>query len=158
MKRQKSKGRRRVGVFFLLSAFHFLLTSFTLAQNVDLERQVFDISRQLRCPVCVAESVADSGAEVSVEMRNIVQEQLEQGNTEAEILAFFQARYGDWILLEPPKRGLHLLVWILPLVAGVIGVSVLAFLFKRWTQTSRQPIEVDEADLRRVREALEQGS
>ena len=140
--------------FYLLPFTFLLITSF--AQ--DLEREVFTIARQLRCPVCVAESVGDSSAEVSVEMRNIIQEKLEAGESEAEILAYFQARYGDWILLAPPKRGVHLLVWLLPIIAGLIGVTVLAFLFKRWTQTSQQPIEVDAADLRRVREAMEQRS
>jgi len=162
----RSKEQEKVMVFNLPSSFLnlpsralltlLLLTTLSYALTQDLDREVFNISRQLRCPVCVAESVADSGAEVSVEMRNIVQAQLEEGKSEAEILAYFQARYGDWILLEPPKRGFHLLVWILPLAAGLIGLVVLGFLFKRWTRASRQPIEVDDADLRRVREALEQ--
>ena len=85
----------------------FSLVGVALAQT-ELDRQVFNLSRQLRCPVCTSESVADSNADVSIEMRNIVQEQLEAGKSEAEVLAYFQARYGDWILLEPPKRGLHL--------------------------------------------------
>ena len=135
----------------------FSLVGVALAQT-ELDRQVFNLSRQLRCPVCTSESVADSNADVSIEMRNIVQEQLEAGKSEAEVLAYFQARYGDWILLEPPKRGLHLLVWLLPVVVAVAGALALALLVRRWTQVSREPLEADEADLKRVREALEQGA
>ena len=130
-----------------------VLTSFGIAQ-VQLEQQTFEISRQLRCPVCTAESVADSASEVAIQMRNIVQEQLTEGKSEAEILAYFQARYGDWILLDPPKRGLHLVVWLLPIVGGVLGIVTLALLFRRWTRKSSQVPEVDEADRQRVREAM----
>ena len=141
--------------FRLLLAF-LLLAIMTVAytQTVELEREVFDIARQLRCPVCTAESVGDSSSPVAIEMRNIVQERLEAGQGEEEILAYFQSRYGDWILLEPPKRGLHLVVWLLPIIGGVVGVTVLLLLFRQWTRRSRQPVEVDEADLVRVREAM----
>ena len=139
----------------LLAVYGLLATA---PAQTELDRQVFDLSRQLRCPVCTSESVADSNADVSIEMRNIVQEQLEAGKSEAEVLAYFQARYGDWILLEPPKRGLHLLVWLLPVVVAVAGALALALLVRRWTQTSREPVEADEADLKRVREALERSA
>ena len=139
---------------FLLTLFLLMTATFALSQTVELEREVFEISRQLRCPVCTAESVGDSSSPVAIEMRNIVQERLEAGQSEAEILGYFQSRYGDWILLEPPKRGLHLLVWLLPIVVGVIGVATLSFLFWQWTRRSQQPVEVDEADLVRVREAM----
>ena len=167
MKREKRKEKREKFVRFSLPSFFFnlqsrvliallllLASSFALSQTVELEREVFDIARQLRCPVCTAESVGDSSSPVAIEMRNIVQERLEVGQGEAEILAYFQSRYGDWILLEPPKRGLHLVVWLLPIIGGVVGITVLLLLFRQWTRRSQQPVEVDEADLRRVREAL----
>ena len=89
-----------------------------------------------------------------MQMRTIIQQQLSEGKSEAEILAYFQARYGDWILLEPPKRGLHLVVWLLPIIGAGIGVITLGVLFRRWTRTSRQIPDIDEADRQRVREAL----
>ncbi|MDZ7703478.1 MAG: cytochrome c-type biogenesis protein [Trueperaceae bacterium] len=122
------------------------------AQNID--QQVFDIARQLRCPVCRAESAADSNATSSIEFRNIIQEQLREGKSEAEIIGFFQARYGDWILLEPPKRGLHLLVWVLPIVVGAVGLGTLAYFVRRWTAQSRTVEDVDPEDLERVRREL----
>lgn len=122
------------------------------AQNV--EQQVFDIARQLRCPVCRAESAGDSNATSSIEFRNIIQEQLREGKSEAEIIGFFQARYGDWILLEPPKRGVHLLVWVLPVVVGVFGLGTLAYFVRRWTAQSSAVEDVDPEELERVRREL----
>ena len=134
-----------------------LLTGVTLAQDVQLENRVFEIAAKLRCPICTSESVADSSVQLAVEMRQIIQEQLSQGRSEAEILAFFQQSYGDWILLDPPKRGLHLLVWILPIVGAVIGVTALLVLGRRWQRRSREPIDVDPEDLARVRSELASG-
>jgi len=128
------------------------------AVQTELESQVFDIARQLRCPTCVSESVADSNAGISIEMRREIQTQLQAGASEAEVLAFFQDRYGDWILLEPPRRGIHLFVWWLPGIALAAGAGALAILMIRWTRAARQTTDLedtDEADLARVRAALQ---
>ncbi|MCA9836845.1 MAG: cytochrome c-type biogenesis protein CcmH [Trueperaceae bacterium] len=127
---------------------------FASAQETQLEQRVFEIGRDLRCPVCTSESVADSNAEIAIQMRDIIQQKLEEGQSEAQIKAFFQASYGDWILLEPPRRGIHLIVWLLPTLVGLAGVAVLAILIRRWT-TEKETIEVDETELKRVREALD---
>ncbi|MEX2535315.1 MAG: cytochrome c-type biogenesis protein [Trueperaceae bacterium] len=138
----------------LLALLALLMAAQAQEAASQLEARTFEIAAQLRCPVCVSESVAQSSSPTSIQMRQIVQEQLEQGRSEAQILAFFQERYGDWILLEPPKRGLYLLVWILPLVAALVGLTALVVFVRRWTRASKEPIEVDESDLKRVRDAL----
>ncbi|MER3555261.1 MAG: cytochrome C biogenesis protein CcmH [Meiothermus sp.] len=103
-----------------------------LAQNSspppDLSPRVFDIARELRCPVCQGESAAESNADISVEMRRIIAEQLSQGKSEAQIKAYFVQRYGDWILYNPPRRGATLWVWLSP----VIGLIVLGFVLWRY--------------------------
>lgn len=133
-------------------------TDDTVAMGEQLEARVFEISRKLRCPTCVSESVADSNAGISIGMRNEIQAQLQAGASEAEILAFFQDRYGDWILLEPPRRGIHLVVWWLPGIALAAGVIGLATLMVRWTRNAQQATheaQADDADLARVRAALQ---
>ncbi|HEX7000280.1 MAG TPA: cytochrome c-type biogenesis protein [Trueperaceae bacterium] len=138
----------------LLAVLLACLTSLALAQQVQLENRVYEIAGKLRCPVCTSESVADSSVQLAIQMREIIQEQLNEGRSEAQILAFFQERYGDWILLDPPKRGLHLLVWVLPVAAAIVGVTVLLILGRRWQRRSHEPIAVDPADLERVRSEL----
>jgi cytochrome c-type biogenesis protein CcmH len=141
----------------LFIMFVFVVSMFVLAQDAPpatLDPKVFEIAGELRCPVCTAESVGDSSAPIAVEMRNVIQEQLEQGKSEREILAFFQERYGDWILLNPPKRGVHLLVWLLPLIAASIGIGFLTMYLRRWTKQAKAPIEATPEDLERVREEM----
>ena len=151
----KLKGSLEVSTLFILL---LCAGSLLFAQETQLEQLVFEIGRDLRCPVCTSESVADSNADIAIEMRNIIQEKLEAGESEAEIKAFFQARYGDWILLEPPKQGIHLFVWLLPTIAALLGAVVLFILFRRWTAATKVPVEAAEEDIARVREALQQTS
>lgn len=136
----------------------FVVIGFVFAQDgttsSTLDPKAFEIARELRCPVCTAESVGDSNASIAVEMRDVIQQQLEEGKSEKEILAFFQERYGDWILLNPPKRGVHLLVWLLPVVVAVAAAGLLVMYVRRWTKQAQKPVDVNVEDLDRVREEM----
>jgi cytochrome c-type biogenesis protein CcmH len=142
----------------LLPALLALLAALASAQTVQLETRVFEIARQLRCPSCISESVADSSAPIAQQMRVIIQEQLEQGQSEQQIMAYFQNRYGDWIMLDPPKRGIHLVAWLLPVIVGLLALVVVALLARRWLANSRRPIQASAADIERVRRQLDQGT
>jgi cytochrome c-type biogenesis protein CcmH len=145
--------RRRQSLVAVLVTL-LLLAVAAQAQERPLDPRVFDIGRELRCPTCVAESVAESNAAIAREMRALIQEQLDLGADRREVLAFFQERYGDWILLNPPLRGLNLLVWLLPAVAAVAALAVVARLVRRWRSLAEAPVTVDADELERVRAEL----
>lgn len=90
-----------------------------LAQT-ELSPEVFQIARELRCPVCAGESAAESNTGLAQEMRRTIAEQLEQGKSEAEIKDFFVQRYGEWILLEPPTQGGGVWLWAAPLLFALV--------------------------------------
>ncbi len=96
----------------------------------DLDTQAQAIASRLRCPVCQNESVADSPSELSAQMRALIRAKLRAGERPDEIMAYFVAKYGEWILLEPPRRGLLWIVWLGPLIALGAG-SFFAFRFLR---------------------------
>src|SRR5690625_1740495 len=108
------------------------LFAFALAQpaGVTLEARVFEIAKQLRCPICVSESVAASSSQISLTMRAEIQELVQAGLSDQEILDSFTESYGDWVLLKPPRRGVHLLVWLLPVAVIAVG-AVLLYSFTR---------------------------
>ncbi|OGG95503.1 MAG: hypothetical protein A2527_06640 [Candidatus Lambdaproteobacteria bacterium RIFOXYD2_FULL_50_16] len=91
-----------------------------------LENRVREIANQLRCPTCQSQSVKDSEAGLSVNMKAMIQKMLVEGKSEAEILAFFEQRYGEWILRNPKKSGFNLLLWGLP---GVILMVALGLVY-----------------------------
>lgn len=135
----------------IIAVLALVLLALGAAQSaVEIEERVFELSRNLRCPVCTSESIADSNAQLSVQMRNEIQQQVSDGRTDEEIYAYFQDLYGDWVFLNPPKRGIHLFVWLLPVIAGIIGVTALILLVRRWLTTAAAPIEASPDDIARV--------
>jgi len=106
------------------------------ATTSDLEAQVREIAWQLRCPVCQGLSVGDSPSELANEMRTLIREQLQQGKTSAEVLDYFAQRYGEWILLAPPKHGFNLVIWVLPFVLLPIGAAAVYWGARRWVRRS----------------------
>ncbi len=110
----------------------------TLQQENPLDAQVREIAMQLRCPVCQGETVFDSRAGLAMEMKEVTREQLAEGRTAEQILSFFQARYGDYVLMEPPRRGVNWLIWIGPLVLLLGGGLLLTRHLQRQTRESRR--------------------
>lgn len=123
----------------------------------DLEERVREVASELRCVVCQNLSVADSPSDLAKEMRNLVRELLQQGKTPEEIKAYFQSRYGDFVLLAPPKRGFNLLVWGLPFVALLVGAGGVYLVARRWTEQGQQAAPpLDPAYAERVRRELKE--
>src|SRR4029079_764971 len=81
-----------------------------------LEARARAISQELRCLVCQNQSIDDSNAELARDLRVIVRERLEAGDTDAQVLAFVEARYGEFVLLRPPFNLHTLLLWLAPCV------------------------------------------
>jgi cytochrome c-type biogenesis protein CcmH len=122
----------------------------------DFSPRVFEIARELRCPVCQGESAAESNAGIAVEMRRIIAEQLAQGKSEAEIRAFFVERYGDWILYKPPARGLTLWVWLSPLLGlGLLGFGLWRYLVRVGAQAKASVTDVSDEEIARLEAELQ---
>src|SRR6266568_412069 len=94
-------------LFIVLAAVAIVAAawSYILLQNPPqqtLDQRVRQVASQLKCPVCQGESVADSPALISQQMRGIIRQQLQAGRSEQEVIAYFQARFGDQIVWSPP--------------------------------------------------------
>lgn len=90
--------------------------------DIQVDENAFrDVASDLRCPTCTGLSVLDSDAAFSVQIKNEVKEQLASGKDKDQILRFFTERYGPWILRAPPKEGIHLWAWLIPLAVLVLG-------------------------------------
>jgi len=107
--------------------------SFNVRADEVLEDRVRAIASELRCVVCQNLSVADSPAEMAVQMRGIVREQLKAGKTPDEVRSYFVSKYGEWVLLAPPAHGFNLTVWILPFVVLLAGLGFAAWYLRRWS-------------------------
>jgi len=88
--------------------------------------------------VCSGESVAESNAPASQEIRRQIAEQVQQGQSDDEIRSFYSAKYGQAILLTPSASGVNVLVWILPIVALAVGIAALVIVFRRWSSMPQE--------------------
>lgn len=92
-----------------------------------LEARVLKLSEVLRCLVCQNQSIAESNAELAQDLRAQVREQLAAGKSEGEVVDYMVARYGDFVLYQPPVKGITVLLWGGPaalLAAGLIGLGL----------------------------------
>ena len=106
------------------------------------------IAAELRCPVCQNLSVADSPSALAREMRAEIRQRLAAGASDADVRAYFVERYGEWVLLEPPRRGLNLVPWLLPLAGITLGAALWFGLVRRAPR--RTPVPVSEEERRRI--------
>ncbi|MEM8581802.1 MAG: cytochrome c-type biogenesis protein [Pseudomonadota bacterium] len=124
--------RRRL----LLAAIAMVITAqASLAVQPDeilddpvLEQRARELSKELRCVVCQNEPIDSSNAGVARDLRILVRERLVAGDTDAEVLDYIVARYGDYVLFRPPFKPATYALWIGPFVImalGGIGVAVM---------------------------------
>lgn len=122
----------RLGLLLALAAGLLAALPAHALSPEEVERRVQTITEDLRCPTCQAISVKDSEAAFSVEIRDKVQRMVMEGQSDDDIKAYFVSRYGEWILRSPRKRGLGLLVWILPIAAIVgSGAALIVVILRR---------------------------
>lgn len=98
-----------------------------------LEATTTMLASELRCPVCQGNSIQDSPSELAQEMRSVIRDQLRAGRTPDEVRAYFVDKYGEWILLAPKAEGFNLVVYLVPILAIVVGGVVVVRTVRRST-------------------------
>lgn len=108
--------------------------------NPALEARARNLQRELRCLVCQGQSIDESGAPLAADLRHLVRQQIAQGRSDSEIKDYLKARYGDFILMQPPLEASTWLLWVAPflVLAGAGGVAWLAISRARKAQESSE--------------------
>ena len=133
----KHAATARRGLRVLLLALAFALAGAASAlhpkdfQSPEEELRYRALAKELRCVMCQNQSLADSPAGVADDMRQQVLELIREGKSDAEITAFFQARYGDFILYRPEVKPVTWALWFGPLVLLLAGAGVLVAIVRR---------------------------
>lgn len=133
-----------------------LLASPALAVNPDeiladpvLEARARAISLDLRCPVCQGETIDDSNAPISRDLRLAVRERLVAGDSDAQVIDYVVARYGEFVLFNPRASGSGWLLWLAG-PAMLLGGAVLAYATTRKRARAPEAEDLSDADSARL--------
>jgi cytochrome c-type biogenesis protein CcmH len=115
-----------------------------VAADPALEAKVQSLSEVLRCLVCQNQNLADSHADLAIDLKNQVREMLREGMTEKQVIDYMVERYGDFVLYRPPLKSTTWLLWGAPFLLLLGGLAGLFWLLKRRHAHAEEPL--DELD------------
>ncbi|MBW3759468.1 cytochrome c-type biogenesis protein CcmH [Aeromonas jandaei] len=124
----------------------------------DNQEQVFrELTRELRCPKCQNQDIADSNAGLAKDLRDKTYQMVRQGKDKDEIVDYMVARYGNFILYNPPLMASTLILWLGPLLVIVIGLGVVVMRSLRPVAAAK-PVDsaLSEEEQRRLAELLKE--
>jgi cytochrome c-type biogenesis protein CcmH len=122
-----------------------------VAANPALEKRVMALTQELRCLVCQNQTIADSHADLAIDLKNQVREKLAQGMSDKDVIDFMVQRYGDFVLYRPPVKSTTWLLWFGPFLLMIGGLALLG-----WKLGRRSPVAeaLPASDMQRAAELL----
>lgn len=102
------------------------------------EDRVATLGAAIKCPVCQGEAIIDSPSETASAMMELLEEKVAAGETDQQIIDFFQSRFGDGIYLDPPFQGKTVVVWLTPVAAIAGGLWLIS---RRRRRPESLPVE-----------------
>lgn len=124
------------------------------AEDPVIEQRMIRLSEDLRCLVCQNESLAGSHAELAEDLRREIRTQMKAGKSDQEVLDYLIARYGDFVLYQPPFKPVTYLLWLGPLLFLLIGAGVWYATLKK--RRALKEIPVDEKQLAAAEKLLQE--
>jgi len=115
-----------------------------VAADPVLEARVQALSEELRCLVCQNQTLADSHAELAIDLKNQVREMLQKGLSDKEVIDYMVTRYGDFVLYRPPVKGTTWLLWFGPFLLLVGALGALFFKIRQRRQMAAKVLTADE--------------
>jgi cytochrome c-type biogenesis protein CcmH len=109
----------------------------------ELLERYEQLTQELRCPKCQNQNLADSDSEISSDLRREIYLMLEEGQSDQQIKDFLVARYGTFVLYNPPVSGTTLWVWLVPVFFALGGALLV---WRILLQASKRPINSDGDD------------
>jgi len=117
----------------------------SVGDDPAIEKRLHNLSQELRCLVCQNETLADSRADLAIDLRNQIREQMKAGKTDKEIIAYLTQRYGDFVLYSPPVRPTTYLLWFGPFILMLGGLLFLfQYVKQRRALIADLPLSIEE--------------
>jgi cytochrome c-type biogenesis protein CcmH len=154
---------RRIGLLALLlvllsPAASFAVRPDEMLKDPALEARARHLSEELRCMVCQNQSIDDSEAPLAHDLRVLVRQRLEGGDSDRQVLDYLVSRYGDFVLLKPPFKPETLLLWGLPPLALLFGAAGLMLMARRRRDVPLQPAALSPDEQAKLATLVESGA
>ena len=108
-----------------------------------------DLTKELRCPKCQNQNIADSDAMIAVDLKRKVYELLQKDYDKQQVIDFMKQRYGDFVYYQPPVNPMTIWLWLLPALFVVIALAGIVISRKR------QAPQINDEQLAKAQEILE---
>jgi len=143
--RRKSLCAKGLLPVLLLAVLHAqaAIESDGLADETQRQR-FYQLTRELRCPKCQNQDIADSNAPIAADLRREIRRLLQQGQSNEQITAHMVARYGEFVRYKPALNRHTLLLWFAPGVLLLLGLAALALLVLKRRRVSLAPLSAAE--------------
>ena len=105
--------------------------------DLTADQRVFQLSQQLMCPVCDGQTLDQSQAQLSEDMKAVIQTKIEDGETNAEIRAYFVERYGEIVLASPEAGGFNVIAWVVPGLIFIAGALLVGNAYRNMKRRGR---------------------
>ncbi|QOJ23724.1 MAG: cytochrome c-type biogenesis protein CcmH [Gammaproteobacteria bacterium] len=139
-------------LFLLVPMTGWSKEAIPVAEDPEVEKRMLTLTENLRCLVCQNETIADSRADFSNDIRREIREQIKANKTDPEIIQFLVDRYGDFVLYNPPMKATTILLWFGPAALLLFGlISLIMYLRRRRVQI--EEVSLSQAELEKA-EAL----
>jgi cytochrome c-type biogenesis protein CcmH len=129
-----------------------------MAMDPELEKKVNEISSELRCLVCQNQTIADSHAELAIDLKNQVRDMVKAGQTQKQINEYMVTRYGDFVLYRPAVKPTTMLLWVGPFLLLLIGLAVLVINLRKRMTLVKNDAELSSEENEKLKTLLESES
>ncbi|MCM2291918.1 cytochrome c-type biogenesis protein CcmH [Allorhizobium sp. BGMRC 0089] len=136
-----------VFVFMIAVVPAFAVNPDEMLKDPALEARARALSAELRCMVCQNQSIDDSNADLARDIRLLVRERLEKGDSDQQVIDYLVSRYGDFILLKPPLTADTVILWFAPAALFAAGAFALFLRTRKRQQTASNEMLSPEEEL-----------
>jgi len=128
-----------------------------MAIDPEMEKLVNSISSELRCLVCQNQTIADSHAELAIDLKNQVRDMVKSGKTQDQIVDYMVERYGDFVRYRPPMKASTVLLWVGPFLLLLIGLVVLVLNLRKRMSLAKDDGDLSSEENERLKTLLDSG-
>ena len=137
--------------------FIFLILFSVFAENSITKKNkiAYELYEELRCLVCQNQSLLESNAPLALDLKKLVLDKINKGDSKEDIKLFLVDRYGEFILLKPTYSLQNILLWFGPILFLFIGIFITFRFFKRQSKNTEEEIILSKAEENKLKKIID---